>query len=34
MYSDDVLSKKRAYSPSSSSEYPSDSKKSRSVSPK
>ncbi|KAI5095665.1 sterile alpha motif domain-containing protein 11 isoform X2 [Silurus meridionalis] len=34
MYSDDVLSKKRAYSPSSSSECPSDSKKSRSVSPK
>ncbi|TSN03433.1 Sterile alpha motif domain-containing protein 11 [Bagarius yarrelli] len=33
-HSDDVLSKKRAYSPSSSSECPSDSKKSRSVSPK
>ncbi|KAK1801532.1 hypothetical protein P4O66_004591 [Electrophorus voltai] len=34
MYADDVVGKKRAYSPNSSSECPSDSKKSRSASPK
>ncbi|XP_035378500.1 sterile alpha motif domain-containing protein 11 isoform X3 [Electrophorus electricus] len=33
-HSDDVVGKKRAYSPNSSSECPSDSKKSRSASPK
>ncbi|XP_073669164.1 sterile alpha motif domain-containing protein 11 isoform X3 [Paramisgurnus dabryanus] len=33
-HSDDILGKRRAYSPNSSSECPSDSKKSRSVSPK
>lgn len=33
-HTDDILGKRRAYSPNSSSECPSDSKKSRSVSPK
>eukprot|EP00064_Thunnus_orientalis_P024233 superscaffoldBa00010111_g24514 len=34
MYTDDLLGKRRSLSPNSSSECPSDSKKSRSVSPK